>query len=74
MGADKILPRTRLVIQVGQGSNDAVLSPAGVLSGLFAPLGFHFRANRGRPGISRCLEPSNFLVTSLRYQSKMVSS
>ena len=27
----------------------------------------------GRPGYRRCLEPSNFLATSLRYQARMVS-
>ena len=30
-------------------------------------------ATAGRPGYCRCLEPSNFLATSLRYQAKMVS-
>jgi hypothetical protein len=28
---------------------------------------------RGRPGERRCLEPSNFSATSLRYQARMVS-
>jgi hypothetical protein len=30
-------------------------------------------ATTGRPGYCRCLEPSNFLATSLRYKAKMVS-
>jgi hypothetical protein len=61
------------VTQIGQGSDDAVISPAGVLSHHSHHQGFHFLSNPGRPGYCRCLEPSNSLATSLRYQAKMVS-
>jgi hypothetical protein len=59
--------------EIGHGSDDAVVSPAGILSGEAHNEGFQFGAMRGRPGEVRNLEPSNLRAMSRRYQARMVS-
>jgi hypothetical protein len=60
-------------VTIGQSSDDAVICPAVVLSRHSHHQASTSGATAGRPGYCRCLEPSNFLATSLRYQAKMVS-
>jgi hypothetical protein len=59
--------------QIGQRSDEAIISSASILTRHSHHQSFHVRLNGGLPGYCRCLEPSNFLATSLRYQARMVS-
>ena len=61
------------VAEIGQGSDDAVVSPAGVLSGEAHNERFQFGRNAGPSGEARSLEPSNLRAVSRRYQARMVS-
>jgi hypothetical protein len=61
------------VAQVSQSTNDAVISPAGVLSRYAHHQGFHFRRHGGPAGVLAMLGAIEFLGTSLRYQARMVS-
>src|ERR1700680_3429391 len=63
----------QMMAQVGDRTDDAIITPASVLSCHSHHQSFHFRLNRGAAGYCRCLEPSNFLATSLRYQARIVS-
>src|SRR5580704_7392795 len=62
-----------LMTQVGQGTGDAIIAPAGIFPRHPGHESFHVRVNCGRPGYCRCLEPSNFWATSLRYHARIVS-
>jgi len=57
------------------GSDDAVVSPAGVFSGEAHNEGFQFRRDRGRPAWKRCgiWSRQNLRAMSRRYQARMVS-
>ena len=59
--------------EIGHGSDDAVVSPAGVLSGETHNERFQFGRDAGRPGEERNLELSNLRAMSRRYQARMVS-
>ena len=61
------------VAEIGQGSDDAVVSPAGILSGEAHNERFQFGRERGRPGEVRSAEPSKLRAMSRRYQARMVS-
>lgn len=52
------------VTKVGQGTDDAVISPARVLSCHAENPRFDFDETGGRPGYCRCLDPSNFCATT----------
>jgi hypothetical protein len=62
-----------LMTQVGEGANDLVVSPAGVLSCHPDHQASTSAETGGRPGYCRCLEPSNFWAINLRYQARIVS-
>ena len=54
------------VTQIGQGSDDAILSPAGVLSRHSHHQGFHFRSDRRSARILPMFRAIELLATSLR--------
>src|ERR1019366_6918563 len=59
--------------EIGQRSDDTVVSPAGVLSGEADNKRLHFGRDWGRPGAARSLEPLNLRAMRRRYQARMVS-
>jgi hypothetical protein len=61
------------VAEIGQGSDDAVVSRAGVLSGETDNERFQFGRDAGPARGVRNLEPSNLRAMSRRYQARMVS-
>ena len=61
------------VAEIGQGSDDAVVPPAGVFSGATDNERFQFGRDAGPARGVRNLEPSNLRAMSRRSQARMVS-
>ncbi len=61
------------VTQVGHGTNDAVVAPAGVFPCHPHAESFQLFIDLWSSGYWRCLEPSNFRAISFRYQARIVS-